>query len=46
MGNFSGEGKREVLINSHRTALIYRNPSAKIPEPKLPLGSEMNFTLY
>ncbi|MBN1418543.1 MAG: DUF1080 domain-containing protein, partial [Planctomycetes bacterium] len=46
MGSFSGEGKREVLINSHRAALIYRNPSARIPDPKLPLGSEPNFTLY
>lgn len=46
LGNFTGRGRRDVILNSHRVVLIYANPAPGEPPERLTLGSEPNFTLY
>lgn len=46
LGDMTGDGIRDVVLTTPETIYIYKNMNAKRPDESIPLGTEINFTLY
>ena len=45
-GDMSGDGRADLILSNGSEVYIYKNKKGKKPWRKVPLGMEMNFTLY